>query len=180
MKNILNSSIHIRVLKRKVLSSFLNFWRWLLSVWCYHRQTILKQMTGFVRSSVAKRFIFKVFRTANRSLKFIKWIDPFVTNILSYIINNGVATPLLSVEREVRWGGGGPISPFYLSLVLPSSRMKVIIRKGVHLGSSLLQMIWHVSFTTKKSDVIHFLIAHIRMINAQDWSLTQQKRSLLV
>ena len=64
-------------------------------------------MTGFVRSSVAKRFIFKVFRTANRSLKFIKWIDPFDTNILSYIINNGVATPLLSVEREVRWGGGG-------------------------------------------------------------------------
>ena len=38
-------------------------------------------------------------------------------------------------------GGGVPISPFYLSLVLPSNRMKVIIRKGIHVGSSLLQMI---------------------------------------
>ena len=48
-----------------------------------------------------------VFRTANRSLKFIKWIDPFDTNILSCIINNGVATPLLcvDVERGVRRGG---------------------------------------------------------------------------
>ena len=91
-----------------------------------------------------------VFRTANRSLKLIKWIDPFDTNILSCIINNGVATPLLCVERGVRRGRGGPISPFYLSLVLPSNRMKVIIRKGIHVNSSLLQMIWHVSFTTKK------------------------------
>ena len=89
-------------------------------------------MTGFV--------IYLVFRTANRSLKFIKWIDPFDTNILSCIINNGVATPLLCVERGVRQGGG-PISPFYLSLVLPSNRMNVIIRKGMHVDSNLLQMI---------------------------------------
>ena len=38
-------------------------------------------------------------------------------------------------------GGGGAISPFYLSLVLPSNRVKVMIRKGIHVGSSLLQMI---------------------------------------
>ena len=38
-------------------------------------------------------------------------------------------------------GGGGAISPFYLSLVLPSNRIKVIVRKGIHVSSSLLQMI---------------------------------------
>ena len=117
-----------------------------------------------------------VFRTANRSLKSSKWIDTFDTNILSYIVNNGVVTPLLCVERRVRQGGGGPISPFYLSFVLPSNRIKVIIRKRIHVSSSLLQMIWHVSITTKKSDVIHFLIAHIRMMNAQDWSLTRTEK----
>ena len=83
-----------------------------------------------------------VFRTANTSLKFIKWRDPLDTNILRYIINNGSATPLLCVERGVRQlGGGGAISPFYLSLVLPSNRIKVIVRKGIHVISSLLQMI---------------------------------------
>ena len=38
-------------------------------------------------------------------------------------------------------GGGEAISPFYLSLVLPSNRSKVIVRKGIHVISSLLQMI---------------------------------------
>ena len=92
-----------------------------------------------------------------------------------YNINNGVATPLLCVERGDR-RGGDPISPFYLSLVLPSNRIKVIIRKGIRVSSSLLQMIWRVSFTTKMSDVIHFLIAHIRMMNAQDWRLTRTEK----
>ena len=83
-----------------------------------------------------------VFRTANRSLKFIKWRDPLDTNVLRYIINNGLATPLLCIERGVRqWEEGGAISPFYLSLVLPSNRIKVIVRKGIHVSSSLLQMI---------------------------------------
>ena len=61
-------------------------------------------MTGFVKSSVAKRFT-SGFQNCHRSLKFIKWVDAFDTNILSYIIYDGVATPLLSVEREVRQGG---------------------------------------------------------------------------
>ena len=84
-----------------------------------------------------------VFRTANRSLKFIKWRDPLDTNILRYIINNGFASLLSFVLKgeSGSGGGGGAISPFYLSLVLPSNRIKVIIRKGIHVNSSLLQMI---------------------------------------
>ena len=76
-----------------------------------------------------------VFRTANRSLKFIKWIDPFDTNILNYTINNGVANPLLCVERGVRQGGS--ILPFYSSLALSSNRIKVITGLEKYLNSTL-------------------------------------------
>ena len=40
----------------------------------------------------------------------------------------------------------------------------------------LLQMISHVPYTTKKSDVIQFLTTHIRMMNVQDFSLTRTKK----
>ena len=131
-------------------------------------------MTSFVKSSVAKRFTFG-FQNCQQKFEIHQmdrsiWYKYFKL----YNMNNGVATPLLCIERGVT--GGDPISPFYLSLVLPSNRSKVIIRKGIHVSSSLLQMIWHVSFTTKKSDVIHFVIAHICMMNAQDWSLTRTEK----
>ena len=63
-----------------------------------------------------------VFRTANRSLKFIKWRDPLDTNILRYIKNNGLATPLLCVERGVRqWGGGRGAGYFTLLFIFGSA-----------------------------------------------------------
>ena len=93
---------------------------------------------------------------------------------------NGVATPLLSVERGVRHGGSYATLCVYLWL-LRSNRIKVIITKGVKVENKELKCVSFANDLTgflhhKKSDVIQFLTTHICMMNAEDFSLTRTKK----
>ena len=77
-------------------------------------------MTGFVKNALLPKDLHLVFRTANTSWKFIKWMDTFDRNILSYIINNEVATPLLCVEK----GESGREGSYFTLLFIFGSAIK--------------------------------------------------------
>ena len=49
--------------------------------------------------SLSWNFLFKVLEMFNFGQSFIKWVRIFYTNISSCIMNNGIATPLFSVEE---------------------------------------------------------------------------------
>jgi len=56
--------------------------------------------------SLSWNFLFNTLEKFNFGESFIKWVRFFYTNISSYIMNNGVATPLFSIGGGGGGGGG--------------------------------------------------------------------------
>ena len=86
---------------------------------------------------------------------------------------------MLKGESEV---GVTLFHPFICLWLLPSNRIKVIIRKVEDKEFKCVKCVSFADDLTcflhpkKNSDVTHFLIAHIPMMNAQDLSLTRTKK----